>query len=65
MSGETPLEDVLQRREVDDGELAEDGERDGDDEHAVRGQTHLGQDQALLRPEKAAVKSTGLSLTNC
>ena len=35
------LENVLQRREVDDGQLAEDGEGDGDDEEAVGGQTDL------------------------
>ena len=44
------LEYVLQRREVDDGQLAEDGEGDGDQEEPVRGQADLGEDEALLRP---------------
>ena len=45
------LKDVLQRRQVDDGELPEDGESDGDDKELVGGEAHFGQDEALLNIE--------------
>ena len=45
------LKDVLQRRQVDDGELPEDGEGNGDDEEFVGGETDLGHDEALLNIE--------------
>ena len=50
------LEYVLKRREVDDGQLTEDGEGDGDDEEAVGGEADLGEDEALLRPRTQRVE---------